>query len=108
MRLCHNNKSNTAFFLQTPRMSTYILVVEHERDDPLELPCEGDGSLLLSTLQGQYPTATGLKYKNPDTGAYRAIRLADGKLFPPTDVGWGNSKFVAVFPKPSKTHGFLS
>uniref|UniRef100_A0A336KI89 CSON010878 protein n=1 Tax=Culicoides sonorensis TaxID=179676 RepID=A0A336KI89_CULSO len=81
-------------------MSSYILVVEHERDDPLELPCENDGTLLLSTLQGQYPTATGLKYKNPDTGAYRAIRLAEGKLYPPTDGGWGNAKFVAVFPKP--------
>lgn len=85
-------------------MSTYILVVEHERDDPLELPCEDDGTLLLSTLQGQYPTTTGLKYKNPDTGAYRAIRLAEGKLYPPTDGGWGNAKFEAVFPKPSKSY----
>lgn len=91
------------FFVNEFRMSTYILVVEHERDDPLELPCEDDGTLLLSTLQGQYPTTTGLKYKNPDTGAYRAIRLAEGKLYPPTDGGWGNAKFVAVFPKPGET-----
>lgn len=81
---------------------SYILVIESERADVLELPCESDGSLLLSTLQGQYPTATGLKYKNPDTGAYRAIRLADGHLYPPTDSGWGNVKFMAVFPKPGK------
>jgi len=79
---------------------SYILVLESENDDPVELPCEKDGTLLLSTLQGQLPTATGLKYKNPETGAYRAIRLADGHLDPPTDDGWGHIKYVAVFPKP--------
>lgn len=81
---------------------SYILVQESERDDPMELPCEPDGSLLLSTLIAQFPEATGLKYKNPETGAFRGIRLNDGHLYPPTSSGWGNEKFIVVFPKASK------
>lgn len=87
---------------------SYILVIEHDRDDPMELPCEDDGSLLLTTLIAQFPEATGLKYKNPDTGAFRGIRLSDGKLFPPTNDGWGKEKFHVVFPKASKFVLFLS
>lgn len=78
------------------------MVQESERDDPMELPCEPDGSLLLSTLIAQFPEATGLKYKNPDTGAFRGIRLNDGHLYPPTNSGWGNENFIVVFPKASK------
>lgn len=81
---------------------SYILVIENERDDPMELPCEDDGSLLLTTLIAQFPEATGLKYKNPETGAFRGIRLNEGRLFPPTDSGWGKEKFHVVFPKASK------
>lgn len=87
--------------LLIPRMS-YILVIENERDDPMELPCEDDGSLLLSTLIAQFPEATGLKYKNPETGAFRGIRLNEGRLYAPTDSGWGKEKFQVVFPKASK------
>lgn len=81
---------------------SYILVQESERDDPMELPCEPDGSLLLTTLIAQFPEATGLKYKNPETGAFRGIRLNDGHLYAPTNSGWGNEKFIVVFPKASK------
>lgn len=81
---------------------SYILVQESERDDPMELPCEPDGSLLLSTLIAQFPEATGLKYKNPETGAFRGIRLNDGRLYAPTTSGWGNEKFLVVYPKASK------
>jgi len=78
---------------------SYILVIENDRDDPMELPCEDDGSLLLSTLIAQFPEATGLKYKNPETGAFRGIRLNDGRLYSPTESGWGNEKYHVVFPK---------
>lgn len=79
----------------------YVPVAEDEGDEPIELPCEDDGTLLLSTLQGQYPGATGLKYRNPENKAIRGVRLNEGRLHPPTSEGWTNtsSVYIAVFPK---------
>jgi hypothetical protein len=79
-------------------MSQYIQVAEEEGEEPMEVPSEDDGTLLLSTLSAQFPGACGLKYRNPDTGAMRGIRLADGRLYPP-DTEWSNRIYVAVFPK---------
>lgn len=79
-------------------MSQYIQVAEEEGEEPMEVPSEEDGTLLLSTLSAQFPGACGLKYRNPDTGSMRGIRLADGRLYPP-DVEWSNRIYVAVFPK---------
>ena len=31
--------------------------------------------------------------------AWRGVRLADGRLWPPVDTGWNNSIFVTVLPK---------
>jgi len=81
----------------------YISVVDDEAEEAVELPCETDGTLLLSTLQGQYPGATGLKYRNPENRAIRGIRLSDGKLHPPNPTdGWGSITYYAVFPKENK------
>lgn len=78
----------------------YISVVEDENDEAIELPCETDGTLLLSTLQGQYPGATGLKYRNPENRAIRGVRLSEAKLHPPSqEDGWGSITYLAVFPK---------
>lgn len=79
----------------------YVPVAEDEGDEPIELPCEDDGTLLLSTLQGQYPGATGLKYRNPENKAIRGVRLNEGRLHPPTSDGWTNTSnvYIAVFPK---------
>lgn len=79
-------------------MSQYIQVAEEEGEEPMEVPSEEDGTLLLSTLSAQFPGACGLKYRNPDTGSMRGIRLADGRLYPP-DIEWSNRIYVAVFPK---------
>ncbi|XP_076087017.1 TAR DNA-binding protein 43-like [Mytilus galloprovincialis] len=79
-------------------MSQYIQVAEEEGEEPMEVPSEDDGTLLLSTLSAQFPGACGLKYRNPDTGAMRGIRLSDGRLYPP-DTEWANRIYVAVFPK---------
>jgi len=79
-------------------MSQYIQVAEEEGEEPMEVPSEDDGTLLLSTLSAQFPGACGLKYRNPDTGAMRGIRLSDGRLYPP-DTDWSNRIYVAVFPK---------
>lgn len=80
-------------------MSSYIQVSEEENDEPIELPCEDDSTLLLTTLSAQFPGTCGLKYRNPDTGTMRGVRLVEGRLHPPADSGWGNLVYVCVFPK---------
>lgn len=81
----------------------YIRVSEDEDDsNAVEIPCEMDGTLLLSTLVAQFPGASGLKYRHPDTKSVRGIRLSDGKLHPPTEAGWGRYLYVCVFPKENK------
>ena len=78
-------------------MSQFLQVSEDISEEPLEVPSEPDGTLLLTTLTAQFPGACGLKYKS-ETGAYRGIRLADGVLFPP-DGMWGSHQYIAVFSK---------
>ncbi|KAK7497777.1 hypothetical protein BaRGS_00010911 [Batillaria attramentaria] len=78
-------------------MAQFIQVCEDTSDEPIEIPSEDDGTLLLTSLAAQFPGACGLKYK-ADTGAFRGIRLADGVLYPPDGV-WGNTQYIAVFPK---------
>lgn len=81
----------------------YIRVSEDEDDgNAVEIPCELDGTLLLSTLVAQFPGACGLKYRHPDSKSVRGIRLSDGKLHPPGEVGWGKQLYVCVFPKENK------
>lgn len=87
----------------------YIRVSEDEipsspsaQSNAVEIPCELDGTLLLSTLVAQYPGACGLKYRHPETKAVRGIRLSDGRLHPPTEVGWGKHLYICVFPKENK------
>jgi len=78
---------------------SYISVAEEEGGEPIELPAEDDGTVLLSTLAAQFPGACGLKFRNPETRAWRGVRLADGRLFPPADTGWASNIFVCVLPK---------
>ncbi|VDK60705.1 unnamed protein product, partial [Anisakis simplex] len=72
----------------------YVLVAEN--DDPttdrMELPTQPeDGSLGLSTLTHAYPGAQGLKYKNPQTGASRALLVdSSGTRFMPPSGGWAD------------------
>lgn len=65
----------------------------------VDLPLEKDGTLLLSTLHAQYPDACGLKYVAPDNGRTRALRLADEKLYPPSEEGWGDVVYFCSFNK---------
>ncbi|XP_013391411.1 TAR DNA-binding protein 43 [Lingula anatina] len=85
-------------------MSQYLQVAEDESEEPIELPSEDDGTLHLSTLVAQFPGASGLKYRNPETGALRGIRLVEGRLHPPDGI-WGNMVYFAVFPKENKRKG---
>ncbi|BFZ06764.1 hypothetical protein BsWGS_09803 [Bradybaena similaris] len=88
-------------------MAQYIQVVEDESDEPVEVPVENDGTLLITTLSAQFPNACGLKYRNPESGAFRGIRLVDGVLLPPDGNSsmWANHQYVAVFPKENKRKG---
>ena len=81
-------------------MSSYLKVAEDEGEEPIELPSEDDGTLLLSTLAAQFPGTCGLKYRNPESKGIRGVRLVDGRLHPP-DEGWGQNVYYCVFPKGS-------
>lgn len=87
----------------TERMSIeYLQVAEDEGEEPIELPSEDDGTLLLSTLSAQFPGSSGLKYRNPESKSFRGVRLSEGRLHPPPDGGWGSQIFYCVFPKENK------
>ncbi len=58
-------------------METHVLVTEDELDEEkgkIELPLEEDETLRLSTLSHAFGGAYGLKYRNPDTGAFRGLK----------------------------------
>ncbi|XP_054159788.1 TAR DNA-binding protein 43-like [Oppia nitens] len=85
-------------------MSQYIQVAEEEGEEAIEIPCEEDtnSSVLLSTLTSIFPGASGLKYRNSETGTFRGVRLTDGRLQPP-EQGWrANSLYYCAFPKENK------
>jgi len=82
---------------------TWVPVADGEDEEPVELQCEPDedNALLLTTVSAQFPGATGIKFKNPDTGGFRGVRLVNGRLLPPDDEdGWGKGViYYCVKPK---------
>lgn len=80
-----------------PAQITYVAITEEEGEDPVEVPCEPDGTLLISTLQAQFPGCSGLRFKT-QSGAYRGVRLVELRLLPPED-GWEGTVYICVFPK---------
>ncbi|XP_053606945.1 TAR DNA-binding protein 43-like [Plodia interpunctella] len=76
----------------------YVPVSEGEQDEPIELPTEEDGSLLLSTVAAQFAGASGLKYRTG--GRLRGVRLVDERLSPPAE-GWAVHRFWCAFPRSS-------
>ncbi|XP_023441553.1 TAR DNA-binding protein 43 [Dasypus novemcinctus] len=82
-------------------MSEYIRVTEDENDEPIEIPSEDDGTVLLSTVTAQFPGACGLRYRNPVSQCMRGVRLVEGVLHAP-DAGWGNLVYVVNYPKDNK------
>lgn len=55
------------------KMSSYLQVAEDEGEEPIELPSEDDGTLLLSTLSAQFPGTCGLKYRNPESRTMHGV-----------------------------------
>lgn len=52
-----------------------VVADEDGSENRMELPLNDDGRLSLSTLGSAFPGAAGLKYRNPDTGAFRILKF---------------------------------
>ncbi|RXM35150.1 TAR DNA-binding protein 43 [Acipenser ruthenus] len=76
----------------------YIRVAEDENEEPMEIPSEDDGTVLLSTVAAQFPGACGLRYRNPVSQCMRGVRVMEGVLQAP-ETGWGNLVYVVNYPK---------
>jgi len=74
----------------------YANITNHENSNPIEVPTEDDGTILLSTITGQYPGATSLNFCF--NGKLRAISIMDGRLYAP-EGGWGDMIYRCVFPE---------
>ena len=61
----------------------WVTVVQEEGDEPIEIPTESDGTILLTSLTAQFPGVTGLKFRNPETNTLRGVRCSENQLFPP-------------------------
>lgn len=94
-----NDRSNNKISSKLA-MTEFIQVAEEfNENESIELPLEDDNTLLLSTLQGQFPGACGLKYRNPENKAIRGIRLNESRMHPPNN-GWDSQTvYYCVFPK---------
>jgi len=62
--------------------------------DPVEVPLERDGNLLISTIVGQFPNTVGLRFWS-DTGAWRGLKSEENIIYPPPQ-GWGNTDYYIV------------
>ena len=87
--------------------TTWVPIVLKEGEDPVEIETEENGSLLLSSISAQFPGATGLKFRNPQTNGMRGVRISEGVLFPPfvegscEKGGWSEaSEFICVIQQP--------
>uniref|UniRef100_A0AAY4BQH3 TAR DNA-binding protein 43 n=1 Tax=Denticeps clupeoides TaxID=299321 RepID=A0AAY4BQH3_9TELE len=80
----------------------YIRVAEDENEEPMEIPSEDDGTVLLSTVAAQFPGACGLRYRNPASQCMRGVRLVEGVLHAP-DADWGSMVYVVNYPKGNAT-----
>ena len=84
--------------------ATWVPIVLKEGEDPVEVQTEEDGTLLLSSVSAQFPGATGLKFRNPQTNGMRGVRISEGALFPPfpeEGSGWsGATEFICVIHQP--------
>ncbi|XP_019743546.1 TAR DNA binding protein, like isoform X1 [Hippocampus comes] len=79
----------------------YIRVAEDENEEPMEIPSEDDGTVLLSSVAAQFPGACGLRYRNPESQCMRGVRLVEGVLHAP-ESDWGNLVYVVNYPKDNK------
>ena len=87
------------------KMSEWVAVCADEEEEPVEIPTEGDGSMLLTSVTAQFPGATGLKFRNPSTNTVRGVRMQGEVLYPPSEEGWGRVKYICVRPQQAARRG---
>jgi len=87
--------------------TTWVPIVLKEGEDPVEIQTEENGTLLLSSISAQFPGATGLKFRNPQTNGMRGVRISEGVLFSPfaeeggEKEGWSRAtEFICVIQQP--------
>lgn len=78
----------------------YVKISCREGSEYMEFPMEDDGTLLVSTIQAQFPNAIGLKYRS-SSGTWRAIRESENILNPPKG-GWGNRVYCLTVTDSNK------
>ncbi len=73
----------------------------------MDIELEEDGTMLLSSLQAIWPSATGLSFVSD--GRKRCVRVSSTKLFPPQGT-WGNRAYNAIYniPEPVKAQELQS
>jgi len=77
-------------------MSEWVAIAGDETEEPVEVPTETDGTVNLASVTAQFPGATGLKYRHPETNKLRGIRIQGDVLYPPSEEGWGPYTFLCV------------
>jgi len=91
-----NNDNNDNMELSTEEADQPFILASLKvgGDDVMELPQEADGTVLLSTVQAQFPSAVGLKFKS-STGGWRGIR-ADSNILAAPSGGWGTRTYIVT------------
>uniref|UniRef100_A0A2K6SY20 TAR DNA-binding protein 43 n=1 Tax=Saimiri boliviensis boliviensis TaxID=39432 RepID=A0A2K6SY20_SAIBB len=82
-------------------MSECIRVTEDENNEPIEIPSDDDGTVLLSIVTAQFPGTCGRHCRNPVSQCVRGVWPVEGILHAP-DAGWGNLVYVVNYPKDNK------
>jgi len=77
-------------------MSEWVAIASDEAEEPVEVPSESDGTIQLASITAQFPGATGLKYRHPDTHKLRGVRIQGDLLYPPSEEGWGTHTYLCV------------
>lgn len=76
--------------------------VENSDGDITEIEVDDDGMVGMETIRAQFgDVAVGLRYKNEETGCWRAISCASGRLIPPKS-GWQDIKYSLQLKKQEK------
>jgi len=89
-------------------MMDWVAVVAEEGEEPIEIPTENDGTILLSSLRAQFSEAIGLKFRNPSTNILRGVRMLDNVLHAPyPGQKWGNCTYICT-KSPEQSTGLKS
>ena len=80
-------------------MPSWVKVAQHETDTAMEVQEEEDGTILMENIKNVFSQATTLKYRNPESNAWRVIKCTEDVLHPPEEGGWGDHVYVVVVPR---------